>query len=187
VVLKARTVLALLLLLAAACTGSQPAPTHAAPASTPSTPSMTIATDPFSPRNAHFVGTIRAPEPPANDTDLFKAILLSAYETACRSVLNVQAQIRGSSSPRSILVVVRCDGSRTRSVRVVYTGVTVPDLIGQQPGMNFLSIGNLLGLKVRLVRRPARSGERSGTIVSQTPPAGKVVPFGTMLTAVLAA
>jgi hypothetical protein len=137
----------------------------------------------FSPRNAQIVGSINAAEPPADDIRLFEPIILDAYRVACRDVLDVESQIRYTKS--KMFVVVSCDGHPTRAVRVVYTGVTVPNLIGSEDRA-LAGLGAMLDLHITESSRPARSSETTDTIVAQHPDGGVVVPFGTTMNVTVA-
>jgi hypothetical protein len=174
---------AVFLALIPACT------TKSNPTAIPTTIEASASTRPqsaiaqFSPRNAQIVGSIRAAEPPADDIRLFQPIILDAYRVACRDLLDVESQIRYTKS--KMFVVVSCDGHPTRAVRVVYTGVTVPNLIGSEDHA-LAELGAMLDLHINESRRPAGSGETSGTIVAQHPEAGVVVPFGTTMSVIVA-
>jgi PASTA domain len=139
--------------------------------------------DAFDPRDAPVVGAVRVPRPAGDDVDLFNTILLAAYEKACSNVLKVEAQMRETAE--GTVVVVRCDDGPTRAVRVIYTGVTVPDLVGSNPhGVEALTA--MLGLRLTETDRAARPGESLGTVVGQDPPTGVVVPAGTDITVTFA-
>jgi hypothetical protein len=131
------------------------------------------------------VGTIREVKPPADDIRLFQPIILDAYEIACpgADVLNIQSQLRFTKS--KIFVVVRCGQRRTRAVRVVYTGVSVPNLIGSD-AHSLSTLAAMLVLDLSESNRPARTGEEPNTIVRQNPPPGSNVPFGTTLRVLVA-
>jgi len=137
----------------------------------------------FSPRRAKLVRTVRAPEPPGDNVEAFKPIMLDAYKIACPDVLSVQSEIRTLGSKR--FVVVRCGNRPTRSVRVIYTGVTIPALVGED-AHSLDELGAMLGIDIHESTRPVRHGEESNTVVAQDPPPGSVVPFGSTLTVVVA-
>jgi hypothetical protein len=137
----------------------------------------------FSPRGAKVVGTIRAPQPPGDGTANFKQIDLDAYRIACSDVGSVESEIRTQGHRR--YVVVRCDSERPRAVRLIYTGVTVPNLVGRYE-YSLDELGSMLGLNIQSSSRPRRPGEKRYMVVAQNPPGGSVVPFGTTLEVVFA-
>jgi hypothetical protein len=175
--------IAIVLALVPACTmkDDPPAVPTTTAASTSARPPSARAQ--FSPRNAQIVGSIKAVEPPADDIRLFQPIILDAYRVACREVLDVESQIRYTKS--KMFVVVSCDGHPTRAVRVVYTGATVPNLIGSEDHA-LATLGAMLDLHITESSRPARSGDTTNTIVTQHPDAGVVVPFGTTMRVIVA-
>jgi PASTA domain len=137
----------------------------------------------FSPSKARLVGTIHEAKPPADDITLFQPIILDAYKVACPNVLDVQSQLRYTK--KGMFVVVRCGDAPARAVRVVYTGVTVPNLVGADDD-SFSTLAAMLGLNINELSRRAQADEEPNTIVEQHPAAGTVVPFGTTMTVVIA-
>jgi hypothetical protein len=136
----------------------------------------------FSPKHARVVGVVRAAEPPADDIRLSTPIILDACKIACPDVLAVSSEIRTLGS--KTLVVVRCGHGPARAVRLINTGVTVPDLVGDS-AHGLEDVGAFLRLDIDTSTRPA-PGEESNTVVAQEPPGGAVVPFGSTLTVVVA-
>ena len=123
---------------------------------------------------------------PAADSVLeLRTTVLAAYATACPDVTRAQAMFRGHSQgdrfgPRTGLIDVRCGEARAVAVRIVYTGVTVPDIAGSLTHQA-LDLACMLGLSTRIVKHAAEAGELSGHVLAQRPAAGAVVPFGTTL------
>jgi hypothetical protein len=113
---------------------------------------------------------------------LFKPILIAAYDKACGDVLNVQSEIRHTRKGTTE-VVVSCDGQAMRAVRVIYTGVTVPKLVGFS-GHGLEALAAMLGLRIHVTSRLAQPREQQGIVISQHPSAGVVVPSGTRITAI---
>jgi len=174
------TILAALLL--AACTGSSSTLiTASRSASAPPEISQRAA---FALARARFVGKIRAPQPAGDDIHLFKPILLAAYDKACPQVLDVQSEIRHTQEGATV-IVVSCGHRATRAVRVVYTGATIPDLVGSQ-AHGLLELGAMLRLRFRERTRLAGKGEHPDSIVAEHPAPGVVVPFGSRVTVVVA-
>jgi hypothetical protein len=113
-------------------------------------------------------------------------MLLAAYRQACSDVVSVESAIR-ALGPRSRMILVRCSAQRIKAVRLVFTGVVVPRLGGQQLAMQEpQSLLAMLGLHWHITQRPARDTEKSNTVVEQHPAPGLVVPFGTTVRAVIA-
>jgi hypothetical protein len=95
----------------------------------------------------------------------------------------VQSQLRYTK--KGMFVVVRCGDAPARAVRVVYTGVTVPNLVGADDH-SLSTLTAMLGLNINELSRRAQADEEPNTIVEQHPAAGTVVPFGTTMTVVIA-
>lgn len=131
------------------------------------------------------VGTIRAVLPAQDNVIQYKSILLAAYRKACPDVTAVSAEFRPLHWPRSELIVVQCGspGSASRvAVRVVFTGVRVPDMLGLTfPDMQGAT--SRIGLRLR-VRHIVRNAE--ARVIRQNPRPGTVVSFGTTVTIVVA-
>jgi len=174
---------AIALALLPACTTKSDSPAVQTTASASISAGARSARAQFSPKRAQIVGSIKVAQPPADDIRLFQPIILDAYRVACRRVLDVESQIRYTQS--KMFVVVSCDGHPTRAVRVVYTGATVPNLIGSEDH-GLATLGAMLDLHITESRRPARSGDTTNTIVAQHPDAGVVVPFGTTMRVIVA-
>lgn len=134
---------------------------------------------------ARVVGRLRAVLPADDNVVEYQRILLAAYRKACPDVMSVSAQFRPLHSPRSELIIVQCGspGSAPRvAVRVVYTGVRVPDMLGPTfPQMQGVTIRIGLRLAIRYVRRDAEA-----RVIRQVPSPGTVVPFGTTVRIVVA-
>jgi hypothetical protein len=183
-ILRAVLVLLVFGVSASACTGPVPS---AAPSVGVSTPAPVRSGSPrkvFDPRIARVVGSIRAPLPAGDDITLFRPIILAAYAKICSDTLDVDSEIRHEGS--RTFVVVRCDIERSRAVRVIYTGVTVPKLVGSLAGQA-PTLMAMLRLELASADRRARSRYDPGTIVRQEPLPGTVVPFGTVVRVVVAA
>jgi PASTA domain len=180
-------VLALPGLLLVACTSSQvDRADQRLRDSPPSSPSTAVSAAHVWPKHAPVVGAVRAPEPPADDIRLFEPMLLAAYRQACSNVVSVESEIR-ALGPRSRMIFVRCSGQRIKAVRLVFTGVVVPRLGGQQLAMQEpQSLLAMLGLHWQITQRRARDSEESNTVVEQHPAPGLVVPFGTTVRVVIA-
>jgi hypothetical protein len=117
---------------------------------------------------------------------LYKPILLTAYKKVCSDVVNVQGAFR-SVSPRERLVLVRCADERVRALRLIFTGVVVPNLgaggpLAMQEPQSLLA---MLGLHWQISYRPARHDERSNAVVVQEPAPGLVVRLGTTIRVVI--
>ncbi len=110
-------------------------------------------------------------------------MILAAYERACRNVLSVKSELRYTHA--GMFVVVRCGTQPTQAVKVVYTGVTVPSLVGLPP-YALSSMGAMLDLRIVVSSRRARPRETAETIVAQHPSAGQVVPLGTTMAVIVA-
>jgi hypothetical protein len=139
------------------------------------------------PRQARVVAMVHAPKPPADDVRLYKPILLAAYRKACSNVVNVESAFR-DFRPRSQLILIRCGDTPIRAVRLVFTGVVVPNLrpVLQQPGVEEpQSVLAMLGLRWHITLRSV-PGRRPGSLVTQKPSPGLVVPFGTVVHAIVA-
>lgn len=139
---------------------------------------------------AGFGGTIRVVLPPADDVTRFKPILRAAYSKACPDASTVQAVFRRHHARRpdgeqSQLIEIRCGAGRAR-VRVIYTGVTVPNLVGSLAHQASAVI-SMLGLRLKIVTRAAKPSQLGGHVIRQHPTAGSVVRFGTTLVLVEAA
>jgi len=179
-------VAAIALVLAAACTGLQAS--SGSVSSTTAGPSISAGAslskassgrDKFALKNAENVGVIRVIEPSGGDNvEALRPVFLAAYKKACRDVQSVESEFRSNKS--STFIVVRCgDGARTRAVRVIYTAVRIPDLIGDDAhGLNELAAMFQLHLVVTTRQVPGARNK----VVNQEPPAGTVVPFGSTLT-----
>ena len=136
------------------------------------------------------VGTIRAVRPSADDVTRFKPTLLAASAKACSDVTTVPAvfrrhQVRRQDGGQSQLIDIRCVTARAR-VRVIYTSVTVPNLVGSLAGQAS-AVTSLLGLRLKIVTRPAKPGQLAGHVIGQRLAPSSVVPFGTTLVLVAAA
>jgi hypothetical protein len=173
----------------AACTSSTTASIKSsAPTGSPSSRAVAVAARRPWPQHAPVVGTITALEPPADNVLLFKPILLAAYKKACSDVVSVESAIR-ALGPRSRLILVRCQDEPIRAVRLVFTGVIVPNLhavlgnVGMAPEPQ--SLLAMLGLHWHITRRSA-AGQEPGTLVEQEPAPGVAVPFGTTIRVVIA-
>ena len=139
------------------------------------------------PSRAPVIATIEAPKPPADDVHVYKPILLAAYRKACSDVVKVESAIR-DFRPRSELLLIHCGEAPVRAVRLVFTGVVVPNLrsVLQQPGMEEpRRLLGMLGLRWRITRRSA-PGREAGNLVTQEPSPGQVVPFGTVVHVLIA-
>jgi hypothetical protein len=172
----------------AACTSTVPShPVESSRTDHSTTRATVRAREATWPQHPRVVGSIRAPEPPADNVLRFKPILLAAYKKACSDVVNVQGAFR-SLGPRKRLVLVRCADDRIRAVRLVFTGVVVPNLrvVLRSAGMEEpQSVLAMLGLRWNIMRRAAR-GDPPGTLIEQEPAPGVVVPFGTTIHVVVA-
>ena len=172
----------------AACTSTiMRAPETSAPTGSRSPREATVAAKRPWPQHARVVGTIRAPEPPADNVLLFKRILLNAYKKACSDVVGVESTFR-FPRPRRRLILLRCD-DRVRAVRLVFTGVVVPNLHTalHNPGMQDpQTLLAMLDLHWHITRQAAAPGEQPGTLVEQEPARGVVVPLGTTIRLVIA-
>jgi len=115
----------------------------------------------------------------------FKSIFLAAYAKACSDLTSLREAIL-PLGPRSRLIDIRCGHEPVRAVRLVFTGVVVPDLHGQLAMNEPQTLLGMLGLRWRITYQAARAGEPPGTLVEQEPSAGTVVPFGTTISAVIA-
>jgi PASTA domain-containing protein len=180
---RIRVFAVVLLALAVGCTQATPTSSPSASASVASEHHDVSDRILFSPKRAKLVGTVRAPEPPGDNVEAFKPIMLDFYKIACPDVLSVQSEIRSEGSKE--FIVVRCGHRPTRSVRVIYTGVTIPDLVGGS-AHDLIDVGAMLGIHIHESTRPVRHGEESNTVVAQDPPGGSVVPFGSTMTVVVA-
>jgi hypothetical protein len=172
----------------AACTSTAPShPVGSSRSDHSPTRAAVRASEATWPQHPRVVGTIRAPEPPADNVVRFKPILLAAYKKACSDVVNVQGAFR-SLGPRKRLVLVRCADDRVRALRLVFTGVVVPNLkAGGQLAMEEpQTLLAMLGLRWHITQRPATRRERSNRVVEQEPAPGVVVPFGTTIHVVVA-
>lgn len=126
---------------------------------------------------------MRGPRPSGDDIRLYRPLILAAYDEACSDVLEVQAEIRYDD--RGPVIVVRCDDRRTRKVRVMYTGVTVPTMVGSLAGQA-PTLMAMLGLQFDVTQRRTEGGPSPGTVVDQRPRAGRVVPDDTTIHLVVA-
>jgi hypothetical protein len=142
-------------------------------------------TRPWPTAGARVVGTIRATLPADDNVIEYRSILLAAYRKACPDVTSVSAQLRPLHPPKSELILVQCGnpGSATRvAVRVVYTGVRVPDMLG--PTIPELQgVTNRIGLRlaIRYIKRNAEA-----RVIREEPRPGTVVAFGTTVRIVIA-
>jgi hypothetical protein len=134
---------------------------------------------------ARVVGTVRAVLPADDNVIDSTRVLLAAYRRACPNVMSVSAQLRALHWPRSELIIVQCGspGSAPRvAVRVVYTAVHVPDMLGPTfPQLQGVTNRIGLGLAISYVRR---SGE--SRVIRQEPRPGTIVLFGTVVRIVVA-
>lgn len=181
----ARTLLvAALLLPIGGCTVTRTTSTPSAPSAHPTVgaPHLSLRAE-FDPRKAQPAGVVRGPRPSGDDIRLYRPLILAAYDRACADVLNVQAEIRYDSG--APVIVVRCDDHRTRKVRVVYTGVIVPTMVGSLAGQA-PTLMAMLGLRFDVTQRRTEGGPSPGTVVDQRPQAGTVVPEGTRIHLVVA-
>jgi hypothetical protein len=172
------------LLVAMGCTATSTAPVAPAPATQPAVaaPHLSLRAE-FDPENALPAGVVRGPRPSGDDIGLYRPLILAAYDEACADVLNVQAEIRYDG--RAPVIVVRCDNHRTRKVRLVYTGITVPAMVGSLAGQA-PTLMAMLGLRFDETQRRIEGGPSPGTVVDQRPRAGTVVPDGTTVHLVVA-
>jgi hypothetical protein len=113
--------------------------------------------------------------------------MLAAYRKACSEVVNVQSQFRSRKSQE--FLVVRCGEFRphgpTRAIRVVYTGETVPRLIGgDDHGLR--DLGAMLDLRISERFGHAPNTVDDGTVLSQRPAPGTVVPAQTRVRVLVA-
>jgi hypothetical protein len=142
-------------------------------------------TRPWPAVGARRVGTVRAVLPADDNVIEYQRILLAAHRKACPDATTVSAQFRPLHWPRSELIIVRCGGPDSAprvAVRVVYTGVRVPDMLGPMfPQMQGVTIRIGLRLATRYVRRDA-----AARVIRQEPRPGTVVPFGTTVRIVVA-
>lgn len=171
------------LMIAAACTAPSPSSDSATNAAPSRAVSATVskaesARSQFALKNAENVGVIRVVEPSGGDNvEALRPVFLAAYKKACHDVSSVESQFRSNRS--STFIVVRCDGTaQTRAVRVIYTGVSVPDLVGDSAhGLN--ELGALL--KLHIVATTRHVPAVTNKIVSQYPAPGTIVPLGSRL------
>jgi hypothetical protein len=139
------------------------------------------------PKHVNIVATIKGPEPPADDIRLFRPYLLAAYAKVCPIVTEVKSAIR-ALGVHSRLIMVRCGDEGVRGVRLVFTGVRMPDLSKlllpamQEPQAALA----MLGLRWHITTRPAVSDAERYQVVEQRPAAGEIVPFGTRVEVVIA-
>lgn len=184
---RPKVALVILVASAAACTST--APVSSAAGSAPSKVSRSPLRESSAaftwPRQAPVVATIRAPKPSADDVRLYTPILLEAYRRACPDVMRVQSAFRRFHS-QSELILIRCGDAPVRAVRLVFTGVVVPNMrpVIRDGGMQPQNALALLGLRWHFARHAAR-GPRP-RLMSQEPRAGEVVPFGTVVHVVIA-
>jgi PASTA domain len=180
----ARTLVAATLLLPIGCTAASTASLASAPSAHPTIaePHLSLRAE-FDPQRAQPVGVVRGPRPSGDDIRLYRPLILAAYDQACTDVLDVQAEIRYEG--RAPVIDVRCDDHRTRKVRVVYTGVTVPTMVGSLAGQAPTPMA-MLGLRFDVIQRRTEGGPSPGTVVDQRPRAGTVVPDGATIHLVIA-
>jgi hypothetical protein len=168
----------------AACGSARPSPKTATFSPATSSRAASSIPQPAWPRHPRVVGTIRAIEPRRDDILLFKPILLAAVREACADLTSVETAVRvGARGTRHILV--RCGDNRVRALRLVFTGVAVPNMrssptVGMNEPQSTLA---MLGLRWDISRR-SMPGGHPGALIHQEPPAGTVVPLGTIVRAV---
>lgn len=142
-------------------------------------------TGPWPAAGARVVGTVHAVLPADDNVVEYKGILLAAYRKACPDVTRVSAQLRPLHWPKSELIVLKCGnpGSAPRvAVRVISTGVRVPDMLGPV-FMQMQGVTNRIGLRLS-VRDVDRNSE--ARVIRQKPRPGTIVPFGTTVRIVVA-
>jgi hypothetical protein len=142
-------------------------------------------TRPWSAVGARVAGTVRAALPADDNVIEYTSILLDAYRKACPDVTSVSARFRPLHWPKSELIVVQCGNPGPAppvAVRVVYTGVRAPDMLGPAfPEMQ--GVTNRIGLRLA-IRYVARNAE--ARVIRQEPRPGTVVAFGTTVRIVVA-
>jgi hypothetical protein len=181
-----RIALATLVVGGEACTS----PAQVESAATSVTPAVSqmphnAAAVPFTwPRQVPVIATIRAPEPPADSVRLYAPILLAAYREVCADVTSVQSAFR-PAGPRSKLILVRC-GARVHGVRLIFTGVVVPNMrtVIRNGGMQPENALAVLGLRGHITLRPVSAS--GPALINQEPAPGQIVPFGTVVFVVIA-
>jgi hypothetical protein len=123
-------------------------------------------------------------KPPADDVDRLKPELLQAYAKVCPDVTSVQSELT-SFRPHGELILVRCPDQPVKAVRLHYTRVVVPNLLGHEVGMQEpQTVLAMLGLHWRITHCCAGDSGSSG-IVRQSPAPRSVVPFGTTVAVVI--
>ncbi len=88
----------------------------------------------------------------------------------------------GRSGP---VVLVRCGARGTKAVRGVWTGVTVPDLVGEQVH-SWNELGAASDLHYDVSCRHTAGTEDNTTVLRQHPTGGRVVPTGSTVKVVVA-
>jgi hypothetical protein len=138
------------------------------------------------PRRAHVVAAIRTPESPGDDVLLFEPILLAASGKACSDVVNVESAFRGDRRPHSELILIRCGYGPVRAVRLIFTGVVVPNMrpVIRDGGSQPEDVLAMLGLRWNFTWSSA-PGFRP-RLIAQDPVPGQIVPFGTVVQLVIA-